>query len=226
MRVRPDNEISPLVAWIALEREMTVIVTRFPERHERFVAVTRHLGYVWSDQHQRWKRRIEPEFHGSLLDRTAELGCELLRAGFIVDFPDETLAQRAIAAEYEPEQRRWIKAFTTGQYADWFSIQWSRSDDFYKRARALPGSRYAKPYVAVPSDAFAVVQDFAERYGFALSAGAQRLIEQARTRYEASILAVPAPRRQPKKQPAPSAQPQTVQAINPELLDDDLDDDN
>lgn len=225
MRVRPDNEISPLVAWIALDREPSVIATRFPERHEHFVEVVRRLGYAWS-QRQRWQRRIQPCFHGSLLDRTAELGCELLRAGFIVDFPDDTLARRSIDAEYEPEQKRWVKMCTSGQYTGWFVIEWSRSDDFYKRARALPGSRYAKPYVAVPSDAFAVVQDFAERYGFALSAGAQRLIEQARTRYEASILAVPAPRRQPKKQPAPSAQPQTVQAIDPELLDDDLDDDN
>jgi hypothetical protein len=222
MRVRPDNEISPLVAWIALDREPSVIVTRFPERHERFVAVVRRLGYAWS-QRQRWQRRIQPCFHGSLMDRTAELGCELLRAGFIVDFPDDTLARRSINAEYEPEQKRWIKMRTSGQYTGWFVIEWSRGDDFYIRARALPGSRYAKPHVAVPADAFAAVQDFAEHYDFTLSPGAARLIEEAQARYEESVLVVPAPR--PRKSQKKPAQPQAPGEIAPELRDD-LDDDN
>jgi hypothetical protein len=224
MIVRPENARSPLVAWIALDQERSVITTLFPERHERFVDVVRGMDYVWSDQHRRWQRRIQPVFHGSLDDRAAELGSELLLSGFVVDFPDDSLAQRAIAAEYVPEQRLWVKKLIDGPYRGWFSIHWPRSADYYQQARRLPGSRYSKPHVVVPTDAFADVLDFAEQHGFSLSPGAGRLVDEARARYEASVLAVSSPRPTAAQQPAAPAH---VNAIDQDLADDDdLDDDD
>jgi hypothetical protein len=218
MIVRPENARSALIAWIALDQERSVITTRFPERHERFIDVVRARGYVWSDQHQRWQRRIQPVFHGSIDDRVAELGSELLLAGFAVEFPNEVIARCAIAAEYAPEQRLWIAKRLGGRYSGWFSIHWPRSNDYYQQARRLPGSRYSKPHVVVPADAFADVLDFAGHHGFSLSPGAQQLVDDARAKYEASVLAVPSPR--------PTAA-QTAVGCSPDIdpeLADDLDD--
>lgn len=223
MRIRPENQRSPLAALLRVQADQITVV--FPERHERFVAVVRRLGYVWSGTRRQWLRRISPAFHGSVDDRAAELGHALLLAGFVVDFPGEALAQRAAAGDYTPEQRRWIKRRVAEPYKDWFSIEWPRDADLYHQARRLPGSRYYKPHVVVPPDAFAELQDFAEKYGFSLSEGAQRLISKAQERYEAAVLVLPAPRPQPQRADGQADPDGSIAVdIDPELRDDLADD--
>lgn len=224
MIIRPENPISPLIATLRVSGEAITVVLQ--ARDERMVRIAMRLGYRWNGA--AWERRIVPQFNGAVTERAAELGHELLCAGFIVSFPDEVLARQAAAGEFEDETRRWVKVRTHEPHQGWFSIEWPRHEDFYHQARRIPGSRYRRPFVIAPPDAYLEVLDFAEQHGFAVSEKAQQAAKAAEQRHEEQVLFVavkPRKKKSSEKTKKPAEKPS--ESVASHLLDeDDVDCDN
>jgi hypothetical protein len=210
MLLRPATPITHDVATLTVRGD--VVAVRFPEAHDKLIALAKSLGYIW--QRPTWERDIKPR-NGDVRDRAAEMGHRLLLAGFPVEFADETLAQKAIDADYQPEHTRWITRMVGGAYKDWFGIEWGRKEDLYAKAKRLSGARYYKPEVIVPNQHYEQVLDFAAAHDFRLTEAAQALATEARARWESAVLVQPAPK--------PKAAAKPKQSI-PEGIADELKD--
>ena len=184
--VRPENPKTETVAEISISGDTAKI--RFPEKRDDFWQIAKkELGYRWDGV---WERKLTTQ-NGTPADRAAEAGHVLLGAGFIIRIFDEAIREAATTGAYAPEQTRWIMARVADaeKYAGWFVVEWKRPDDFYAAARNLPSSRYDSPSVVVPPEHFEDVLDFAEKYGFSLSPGAQRAADAARAAKESALVA-------------------------------------
>jgi hypothetical protein len=213
--IRPPKP--PVTNTIAvLTYTADLVQARLPEKHEDFREVVKARGYHWNGWNRVWEKHINGQT-GPSLHRAAEVGRALLEAGFIVDFPDQAVLDLAVSGEWEPECRRWVLAVVKGEYAGWFALKWARDEDYYTRARRLPGSRYSSPNVVVPPDAFAEVLDFAEVHGFRVGKAAMEIAEQARARVDQALL-VELKTPEPKQA---AAEPETYEVAD-ELLDEPL----
>jgi hypothetical protein len=173
--VRPEHSITETVAEIrALENSIDI---SFPERRDDFrELVKKRLKMAWKDK---WIRNLKPQ-HGTPADRAAEAGHCLLEAGFPIRIFDQAIREKAVFGDYEPEHTRWVMGIVSGDHSGWFSIRWSRDEDFYQAARKIPGSRYSKPVVVVPPEQFEQVLDFARMYDFRISEKAREIADTAR----------------------------------------------
>lgn len=199
MILSPPQPISPLIAVITTQD--TTISTILPAKDARFNDRVKALGYTWAYPACVWQRRINEMFNGSTTDRLIELAHTLLLVGFSVDVPDEFLTYRIAAGDYAPEVRRWVKKYLpTG----WFQLDWPRSDDFWHRAKHIPGCRYEPPLVLVPPDAYLEVQDFADQYGFKLSPGAQAICDAMSAKRRSVVITQVQPKSKTSTLPAPS----------------------
>ena len=220
-RVRPDEPVSDLAARVWCSDG--VLFARFPEYNEDFRDAMHRQNLSWQRSERRWRRKLQP-WHGRLRDRLVELCCEIIAAGFVCEIPHADLAEAVHEEDYEEEHTRWVLRRTAGDYEDWFVIVWDRDvEDLYEEARDLPGSRYDKPDVVVPADAYDAVRDFAEKYDFRLSESAKALAEATEEQEAADLISDP---EAPEKQAAPSNEvPEKAADVNPEI-DPDLRDDS
>lgn len=196
----------------------------FPEKRDDFRAIVKACGYRWSDDH--W--RCAGPTAGDPAERLVEAAHRLLAGGFPVIVQDADLRRRAVAGEFEPRHTRWIERCNAATHLrGWFLLSWSYEEDYYAPSRQIPGSVWEKPYVAVPPEQFEELLDFADRYDFRLSPGAQEAVKQARANRAAALITdiQPKPRAKPKKitradlaTPAPMAAP--AAGIDPTLTDE------
>lgn len=182
--IPPEELSSSLAVGISIYGQ--VVQACFPDRQEKFRELVKSLGYVWDPRRLCWQRDITA-FSGPVDDRAVELGHRLLQTGFKVCLQDGVLRERVVSADYQPERKRWVMKRNEGKYTGWFAIHWT-AGDYYEKARMLPGSRWDKPFVCVPAQAFEAVQDFAQLYGFSISDGAGKIIEAASVAYKAQRL--------------------------------------
>ncbi|NBB84972.1 MAG: hypothetical protein GVY12_01955 [Bacteroidetes bacterium] len=218
-RLRPEEPQAELVARVWCGEAM--LYASYPEYNEGFTEAMHRQNMTWNKRQRRWERTTHP-WMGALRDRLVELCCEVLAAGFVCEIPHEKLADDVLHERYEPEHTRWILRRAEGDYENYFAVRWGRDrDDLYQEARALPGSRYDRPRVVVPADAYAAVLDFAERYGFRLSDSAQALVQAAREAEAADLIATPdRPEKADPEEHAPDLDPASVsQEIDPALRD-------
>jgi len=195
MTIRPSEPTTNLVAEIRIQDNL--VIAEYPERNEEFRLLLRGLKFTW--QNGRWERKTGIK-SGSPLDRATELGVKLLSKGFPVRVYDTTLQAKILTSEYEPECIRWImKNPDSGK----FLISWDRSDDFYSESKKLPGARWKSGVgMLVPKEAFREVMDFADRYQFRLSPGAQEMVKEARAEFEVAMVAdVKVPQKEQMPQP-------------------------
>jgi hypothetical protein len=218
--VYPEKAVSNLVTEITVKND--TIEIHYPERNEEFRALVKKLGYKWENG---WTRKIT-EKTGSAIDRAAEAGNKLLAAGFPVRIYDETIRQKAIAGEYEPECKRWIQVRLSGEYEGWLAINWNdHNEDLYRAAKKIAGARWSNPSMVVPPENYLEVLDFAEMYKFNISAKAREVIENAKALREASLttgVKIPKSKRllEPGKIPEKLEVPQEV------TIDDEFRDEN
>lgn len=181
--LRPENPITETVAEIRVKESTVEII--FPEKRDDFRGIVKNvLNMKWEGK---WVRTLYPR-NGASKDRAAEAGHRLLAAGFPIRIFDTETREKAIAGIYEPECTRWVLSRAKGEYDGWLVINWGKNDDYYKAARRLPGSRYSSPSVVVRPEHYEEVLDFAARYGFKVSASAQKLIDAAKDIREHAII--------------------------------------
>lgn len=217
--LRPEEAVSSIAAEIYVEGN--VISVFFPKPLESFNTIVRDMGYVW--KHGMWRKTIDT-FAGTSEDRAVELGYTLLSNGFYVRLFDASLRARIANADFETEQTRWVMKRANGDYLGWFMVRWGCNEDFYDAARRIEDSRYDGRMVVVPPDQFEQVLDFAERYDFKLSEGAQIAMQEARKAKESMLLVNAKPRKQ-QKTPAPTSKPPVLVIPATIEIDEDLKDD-
>lgn len=175
--------------------EITVTDTEVSARYDKdddFRAVVKRLGYRWDADRRIWCKSIGITT-GAAQERAAELGSNLLNAGFAVQIADPETRAAAVNGDYQPEHRRWITAYFKGDYKGRLCIRLpERGDGMYEKARAIKGSRYCRPNVAVPAKRWREVLDFAELNDYRISPGAQKIIAAQKA---AIITVTPAPAR-------------------------------
>lgn len=202
-----QSKTSNLIARISITD--TGVSVRYPEKNEDLIAVVKHLGYRF--EYPLWiKQTTEKE------TRAVEVAHRLILTGFCVDIAD-ILVQRVIDADYEPECFRWVKAMVTGKFSGWLRLIWAWEDDLYNQAMRLPGARYCKPNVVVPSKSYRDILDFADIHHFGISEKAQQILDNARKQTESIFVFTPKPIPERKSQ---STQPDNF-GIADELLDTD-----
>ena len=172
--VKPETCTKPGAVVIKAAKTIKCV---YP-KDEDLRTIVKKLGFRWDGEGRAWVKQV-PDWDSSA-DRAAELGSQLLNAGFAVSIQDAEIRRKAVEADYQPEHTRVIEVRKKGDFSGWFSIRWNSEDDFYDRARSLQKSRYSRPNVVVPASEFESVEDFAKHYDFFLSPGAKKLIEQER----------------------------------------------
>jgi len=213
--LRPPQPVTETVAELSISGDLLCL--KFAAKNEAFRQLAREMRFRWNETLWRRERKITAQT-GTAEDRLIEAAYKLLATGFIVSVPDGIDAERITAGDYTDEHTRWIYSGKGGKYAGWFLIEWAYGEEFYLKARALPGSRYSKPWVAVPPEYFEEVEDFASLHDFRFTASGQKLLAEAR----AKRLAMVRVELRPRATTAPAmAAAVVVGGIADEFLDED-----
>ncbi len=214
--IRPVKPCTETVADISIVGPYIHIT--FFEKDEDFREIIKGHGFSWGGFDIGWRRECN-NFTGSPLDRAAEMGILLLKAGFIICIYDDELKTKIVNKDYKPEHKRWIKSRIEGTHKGWFSLSYEyRNERIYNAARSIGGSRWSRPNVLIPPYQYEAIQDLSEQYNFKFSKGARELIESAKkTKEEALIVDMSETVVSPVKE-----KPKTEEAgIHASLLDDD-----
>lgn len=139
--------------------------------NEDFRTIVKAAGFSWNKERKAWERKIT-KFSGNIQDRVADIGNELLRAGFAIVIFDSELRSRAVNADFVPECKHWVSYRTSGKYEGCLSISFPRDDKSAEQARRIKGSAWDKGTVVVPISQCDEVFDFAYCNGYKISDGA------------------------------------------------------
>jgi len=184
--LRPPDAKTKNVAEIRITDDQVLV--EFPERRDDlYELLRRKTGYTWVGSERHYARTIEYT-SGPIVDRAAEIGHKILALGIPVRIYDREIRSKAAEGDWMPESTRWIVARRDEQYGGWLGLRWSRKDDFYKQARRLRGSKWDNPHVVVPPEEWDEVLDFAERYDFRLTPPAEKIVAQAQSVKEQSLV--------------------------------------
>lgn len=205
--VMPENCEHKEPAIIKLHESKVIV--EFP-RNDKFREIVKNLGFTWGSC---WVKKIT-KYNGPARDRAVELGNKLLNAGFPINM-DAGLIDDAVSGNYKPEQKRWIKAFTSGEHEGKLSISWvGYDDDLYRVAKKLPSAKWTGKSLAVKVNYWQEVEDFANLYGFSFSDGAKELIEK----YKLQDVAVVTPTAQQEEKAVDGLK--KILSSSDEVLDD------
>jgi len=184
--IRPVKPVTETVADVSILDKY--IHVSFFERDDDFREIVKDNGFSWSWDSGCWARKCT-SFTGSPLDRATELCIQLLKANFIISIVDDSLKEKILKKEFEPEHKRWIKAIVDGKYKGWFSLSWEYGNEkIYKASRAVAGSRWSKPSVIIPPYQYEAVLDLVDQFNFKLSNGAREIIELAKKSKEEALI--------------------------------------
>lgn len=194
-------------------------ITTWFEKNDKFRETVKALGYTWNGEE--WAKEIS-ETTGSASERAAELGNKLLNAGFPISILDKETRENAIHSNYKPEHTRWIYHRISGEYKDWFAIEWSEDNkDLYESAREITRSRWSKPAVVVDPKFYSQVEDFANMYGFRFTRAAQGVLDKAKAIHDSAITVKPAEPKEEEKKNGLKDILKSSKEVLPDLMDDD-----
>lgn len=184
--IRPKEPNTETVADVSISGNL--IHVSFFEKDEDFREIIKGHGFSWGGFGVGWERKCN-HFTGPSLDRATEISILLLKAGFIISIVDDTLKEKILKKEYEPEQKRWVHSIVRGEHIGWFCLSWEYGNErIYKAARAITGSRWSRPDVVIPPYQYEAIQDIAEEFDFKISNGAKELIESAKKTKEEALI--------------------------------------
>jgi hypothetical protein len=173
--VKPEGAKYPGIVKIKeKDREITV---EYPKSEELY-NIVKALGYKWDNC--RWRKNVLS--YDNIADRMAEIGSRLLNVGYIVSIPDAAAREKAVAGEYEAESNRWI----TGTKDENIAIDIPREGNLYEKARKIKGAHWVRgeQHFEVSPKMYAEIEDFAEMFGYKISARAATLLQAARVKIE------------------------------------------
>lgn len=168
--VSPETE-NPKSGIVEIEYKDNTLFARYI-KDDDFIKIVKKLGYKWEGV---WCKKIT-EYTGTVENRVAELGNILLTNGFTIQFPNVESKERAISADFVPENDRWILYNTElGK----LSIFWNgRNNILYENAKRLPSAKWSNGSMGVNVEFYQEVEDFAETMGFSISKRAKEEIEK------------------------------------------------
>ena len=169
--IHPENKTTETVAKIRQKDDKITI--NFFEKSDEFKIIVKAKKYRWNDG---WTRKIT-KYCGKIEDRIAEIGNDILNAGFPVSIIDPEIREKAVSGEYEEEIDRWIMRYTGEKYNGYFSIRTDWCRKMYKESRKVIGSVYHNGVVLVSPENWEELKDFAEINDFSFSEGAKELME-------------------------------------------------
>ncbi len=178
--MRPEAPLSESIARISFDGKLLRVY--YPEKRELFRKTVKRIRFEWKPPY--WTREVEDDAQQP--HRAAELGRDLLAAGFCVKAP-ANIASMILAGEFDEEPRRTIGT-SSDRYPGWFSLWWAKGEGCYEAAKKLPGARWTGVFVCVPPEQYEAVLDFAEIYGFRLNVSARAAVAAAREEREAAIV--------------------------------------
>ena len=144
------------------------------EKDDEFRKIVKDFRFKWNYENCCWERKLTL-FTGAYEDRIGELGNQLLKAGFTIQILNHEALSKAINGDFIPECRRWI----SHQENDGkLIITFPRNDELYSDALNIKGAKYRNKTIKVDVMYYQQVLDYAECHNFAISEGAQRLIEK------------------------------------------------
>jgi len=156
---------------VEIKEENNEIIALF-EKNDIFIEIVKELGYKW--RNRAWRKEIS-EQTGNSADRIAELGSVLLNADFPVKIYNPIAKEKAINADFEMEQTRWIYSRVGKEI---FVIKWLGKDDkLYSLARSIKGSRWDNG-VTVSFGKYEEVEEFARLYDFKFTKATLKSLEE------------------------------------------------
>lgn len=169
--VKPDNiKYQGVVRISGNDKEISAEF----EKNENFRAIVHSLDLRWDRDKKCWSRELN-EYTGPFSERAAELGSKLLTNGFAVSILDPNVISKAVAGNFIPESKRWVKCRVKEKK---FALLWKRddnSDTIYSNARKIPTSIWDSPSVLVDVSHYQEVEEFADMYGFTFSKAALKM---------------------------------------------------
>ncbi len=217
--LKPAGEaVSQQIVEIRLfGNELQVIL---PERNEPFRLLMKENGFTWGGSS--WIRKLGITT-GNPIDRAAETAHRIIGAGFMSRVHDNEARTKAISGSFEAEIKRWVVRVSSGEFSGWCCLSWPRSDDLYTPAKRIMGSRYKDGRVYVPASSILEVADFAEKYGFALSEGAHKMLDSHREAIARGVV-IAEPKKPAKAVVETSTVPSRLEVpANPKVDDELLD---
>lgn len=156
---------------VEIEYKDNVLYARYI-KDDDFIKIVKGLSYKWEGV---WCKKIT-EYTGTFQNCAAELGNILLTNGFTVQFPSTKIKEKAMSADFEHENDRWIKYNTK---IEKIAVVWkNRSDVLYENAKKLPGAKWSNGSMNVKIEFYKEIEDFAETMGFSISKKAKEKIEE------------------------------------------------
>lgn len=209
--IRPIETKTETICRITIVGQEIQLI--FPERRDDFAALVKRFRFIFPNGC--WSRVIPKS--ADILDRAAEIGNELLCAGFSIQVDSSQVQSRVLDRSFVPEAFKIIKRAISGTYAGCFAIEWPKTADCYSEAMKITAARYADGTVYVPGEHFAEVEDFAELNDFWMSPAAQDLSTESKLLRESAVIITP--KRKSKKK-AEKVELPTTDTIPTHLRDD------
>lgn len=226
MLVRPDIPVSSLPVTLSIDADEPVFVILRSHRDTRIKSCVKADGWRFEDDPPRWQLAIQ-EYRGTAEDRLADMGLQLLKLGFCVEFPSETLAQKAFTADFAPRQKKWLLAIGVPTarrihiFHDFDDQSWE-SRQFQDRAFKASWTTYHAGATTASPKAWQELREFAQKEGCSISAEAEALMTDAEHAFK-QALCVPLTSLPPA--PVFVAQPEPVVATRNGILEHLCDDD-
>ena len=157
------------------------------DKNEEFRQIVKSLNFKWDGM---WERKVN-ELTGNSTDRAAELGNELLNAGFTISCIDENIRNKAVNGNYETECDRWIKYNSDNNK---LAIRWyDKNENMYGKAKNISTAKWNSDTksILVSTSHFEEVKDFAESYGFKFTQASIKAIEEYKTSLKKAKIVAP-----------------------------------
>ena len=204
--IRPVETKTETICRIAIVGQEIRLI--FPEKRDDFAALVKRFKFIFPNGC--WSRVLPVSV--DIVDRTAEIGNELLCEGFSIQVDCPQAQSRILNRSFQPEAFRVIKRCLKGEFAGYFAISWRKHEDFYEDAMKVSAARYSDNAVYVPSEQYLEIEDFAEIYDFELSEAAIELALEARLARESAVIVNPKRKRKKKVLKVESIESDGIQA--------------
>ncbi|MGI6117852.1 MAG: hypothetical protein ACOYBC_05625 [Bilifractor sp.] len=175
----PENKTSDTMVTVTFTENSVSVES---PKDYMVIEIVKENGYRWNGNF--WNLQIYLQT-GKAEDRAAEIANKMLSAGFQVTVPTQ-IADAAVSGNYEPRCTRWISSYTDDH--DHVYVSWGKDDDMYNTVKELSGSKWVRGRgMRIPASSADEIEEFAETYGFRISAGALKQIEAYRDKVEVVV---------------------------------------